>query len=252
MNKPLSKKVALITGASRGIGKAIALRFANMGATIAVNYVRNEEAAKQTASEIKAIGANVEIFQANVGNAKDAATMIEAVLEKFGGVDIFIHSAAMGAFKPVHKLRANQWDISMDINAKAFLFMVQKVLPSMEKAGHGTIIGLSSLGGQQYIPNYGAIGISKAALEATIRYLAVELGPKGIRVNGVSGGLVNTDALKYFPDYEKFEKEVKAKTPAGRIADPDDLAKVVAFLVSPEAEWITGQTLIADGGLSLI
>lgn len=252
MNKPLSQKTALITGASRGIGRAIALRLADLGASIAVNYVRNEEAAQKCADELRAKGVEAEIFQANVGDPKAAAEMIDAVLARFGKIDLFIHNAAMGAFKPVHKLRANQWDISMDINAKAFLFMVQKILPGMEKAGGGNIIALSSLGAQQFIPNYGAIGISKAALQATVRYLAVELGAKGIRVNAVSGGLVNTDALKFFPEYEKFEKEVRERTPAGRIAEADDLAKVVAFLASPDSAWITGQTLIADGGLSLI
>lgn len=252
MNKPLSQKVALVTGASRGIGRAISLRLADMGASIALNYVRNEEAAAATAEEIKAKGVEVETFQANVGDPKAAAGLIAETLARFGKIDLFVHNAAMGAFKPVHKLRANQWDISMDINAKAFLLMVQKVLPSMEKSGGGNIIGLSSLGAQQFIPNYGAIGISKATLESTIRYLAVELGPKKIRVNAVSGGLVNTDALKYFPEYEKFEEEVRQRTPAGRIAEPDDLAKVVAFIASPESDWITGQTIIADGGLSLI
>ena len=122
----------------------------------------------------------------------------------------------------------------------------------MEKNKRGHIITLSSLGSHRYIPNYGAIGPSKAALETLVRYLAVELAPKGIHINCVSGGLVDTDALKSFPEYASLKTEVLKRTPAGRIGSPDDLAKVVAFLTTPDADWICGQTLVADGGLSLV
>lgn len=252
MTHPLQNKVALITGASRGIGRAIALKLAGLGADIVLNYVRNEEAADATAREIRARGVKVTPFQANVGDEKDLTALVEHSQQVMGGVDILIHSAAMGAFKPVHKLRANQWDLSMDINAKALLLLTGKVLPSMEKRGGGIIIGLSSLGSHQFIPNYGAIGISKAALESLVRSLAVELAPKNIRVNAVSGGLVNTDAITFFPEAEQFKNEVASRTPAGRLGEPEDLADVVAFLCLPESRWIVGQTIIADGGLSLI
>lgn len=252
MDTFLKGKTVLITGSSRGIGKAIALRLAAQGARLVVNYARNEEAANQTAEEIRSLGSEVSLFQANVGDRAAAEALVEHAVSVFGGIDILIHNAAMGAFKPVHKLKANQWDLSFDINVKAFLFLVQKALPSMEARGGGDILALSSLGAHRFIPNYGAVGLSKAALENMIRYLAVELAPKKIRVNGVSGGLVDTDALKFFPDYEKFKQEAKERTPAGRIGTADDLARVVEFLVSPAAGWIVGQTLIADGGLSLI
>lgn len=252
MNRPLLNKTALITGASRGIGRAIALELAAAGANILVNYVRDEEAAKKTAADLEGLGVRAALHQANVGDPDAIGPLVESAVSAFGGIDILIHNAAMGAFKPVHKLKANQWDLSLDINAKAFLLLVQKALPSMESRGGGSIIALSSLGARQFIPNYGAIGISKAALESLVRYLAVELCGKKIRVNGVSGGLVETDALKYFPDYTSFRDEAVKRTPAGRIARPEDLARVVKFLVSPESEWIVGQTIIADGGLSLI
>lgn len=251
-NKPLKGKTALITGASRGIGKAIALRLADLGADILVNYVRNEEAAAETVRVLEAKGVKAVPFQANVGDQAAIKALVEYGIKEFGGIDILIHNAAMGAFKPVHKLKANQWDLSFDINAKAFLFLVQSSLPSMEARGGGTVIGLSSLGARRFIPNYGAIGLSKATLETLIKYLAVELASKNIRVNGVSGGLVDTDAVKYFPESDVFKKQAVEKTPAGRIGEPDDLARVVAFLASPESSWILGQTLIADGGLSLI
>lgn len=252
MNKPLNHQVAIVTGASRGIGRAISLRLAEMGANLLVNYVRNEEAARQTVQAIISTGVKAIAFQANVGDPKACEALVEHTSRQFGGVDILIHNAAMGAFKPVHQLKANQWDLSLEINAKAFLTLTQKVVPLMEKKGGGNIIAISSLGAHRFLPFYGAIGISKAALETLVKYLAVELAPKKIRVNCVSGGAVETDALRSYPNFSELKKEIARKTPAGRIGEPDDLARVVAFLVSPESSWICGQTLIADGGLSLV
>ncbi len=252
MENSLKGKVAFITGASRGIGRAIALNLADKGVSIAVNYVQNEDAAKKTVEELKQKGVKAAAFQANVGDIDCHKDLYEKILAEFGTIDILIHNAALGAFKPVHRLKMNHWDLSMDINAKAFLSLSQLAVPIMEQKKDGAIIALSSLGAKQFIPNYGAIGISKAAIESTVRYLGVELMPKGIRVNCVSGGLVDTDALRAFPFFEKFKETVLARTPAGRIGKPDDLAKVVAFLCSPESSWIVGQTIIADGGLSLV
>ncbi|MDP3919661.1 MAG: SDR family oxidoreductase [Candidatus Omnitrophota bacterium] len=251
MPQELKGKIALITGASRGIGRAIALRLAKLGADIAVNYVRNTASANTAEEEISREGGRVGLYQANVGDPKAARQLVDSVINDFGGLDILVHNAAIGAFKPAHKLKLNQWDLSFDVNTKALLILTQSALPSMEKRGGGTIVALSSLGAQQYIPNYGAIGISKAALEALIRYLAAELAPKGIRVNGVSGGLVQTDALQFVQNREQMVAEVVQRTPAGRIGEPDDLARVVEFLVLPSSEWIVGQTLVADGGLSI-
>jgi len=251
MTNPIKEKVALITGASRGIGKATAIELAKQGAHIAVNYVQNDYAAASTAEEILAFGVKAEIFRANVGDLDCLSGLIKDIEAKLGKIDILVHNAALGAFKPLHKLKMNQWDLSLNINTKAFLALVQKVLPGMEEKKEGLILAVSSLGSHHYIPNYGAIGISKAAVENMVRYLAVELMPKGIRVNGVSGGLVDTDALRAFPFFEVFKTEVVKRTPAGRIATPEELARVITFLCSPESSWIVGQTLIADGGLSL-
>lgn len=252
MPKPLQGKTAVITGASRGIGKAIALELAQRGANIVINFVRNEEAAAEAKKEVEALGVKALTFQGNVGDAKNIEALIQTAGQEFGGIDILVHNAALGAFKPVHQLKVNQWDLSFEINTKAFLLLVQKALPWMEKKGEGVVLTLSSLGSHRFIPNYGAIGISKSALETLVKYLAVELASKKIRVNCVSGGLVDTDAIKFFPQYEQFVGEVVKRTPAGRIAKPEEIAQVAAFLCLPESRWIYGQTIVADGGLSLI
>lgn len=252
MNSSSPALVALITGASRGIGKAIALQLADQGYSIALNYLSNQQAAEETAQALRQKKVEVEIFQGNAGEPEACTKLVKDTLARFGRIDTLIHNAALGSFKPTHKTRLNQWDLTMNINARALHVLTQAVLPDMEKRSSGNIIALSSLGAGQYIPNYGAIGVSKAALESLISYLAVELRPKGIRVNAVSGGPIDTDAIKHFPEAEKFKSDCIAKTPAGRIGKPEDLAKVVGFLVSPAAEWIVGQTIIADGGLSLI
>ena len=249
--KRFQHKVVLITGASRGIGRAIAELFSREGADIVLNYLRNEEAAKETEKALTAQGSRVLTLQTNVGNPKEAEALVESAGKKFGKIDVLVHNAALGAFKPVSELRVNQWDLSLDVNAKALLVLSQAAVPWMEKNG-GSILALSSLGSKRFIANYGAIGISKAALETLVRYLAVELAPKKIRVNAVSGGLVDTDAIRFFPEAETFRREVLQRTPGGRIGTPEDLAKVILFLASDEASWIYGQTVTADGGLSLL
>ncbi|MCM8775603.1 MAG: SDR family oxidoreductase [Candidatus Omnitrophica bacterium] len=252
MNPTFKGKTALITGASRGIGRSIAFHLAQRGAQIVINYVRNEETARATQDALSQFGIKTLLYQANVGDPKSVDEMVRAAVSEFGGIDILIHNAALGALKPTYLLKSNQWDLSLEVNTKAFLVLTQKVLPYMEKKGGGSIVAISSLGAQRVIPNYGAIGISKSALETLVKYLGAELAPKGIRVNCVSGGAVDTDALKAFPNYENLKKEIVKRTPAGRMGEPDDLARVVVFLVSPESGWIYGQTIIADGGLSLI
>lgn len=248
--KRFAGKIALITGSSRGIGRSIAETLSREKANIILNYLRHEQAADEVEKLLTRQGSKVLKIRANVGNPKEAQALVEEAGKKFGKIHILIHNAALGAFKPLSQLRVNQWDLSLDVNAKAFLVLTQTALPWMKEGG--SVIALSSLGSRRYIPNYGAIGVSKAALETLVRYLAVELAPKKIRVNAVCGGLVDTDAARLFPDGERFKKEILQRTPAGRIGKPEDLAKVVAFLASEEADWIYGQTVIADGGLSLI
>lgn len=247
----LKGKTALVTGGSRGIGKAIALKLADNGADVIINYLRNDDAANEVKTLIEAKGSQAHIIQADVGRPKAVKAMFDEMREKFGTLDILVHNAALGTFKPVMDLEVFHWNVSLDVNARALLLCSQEAVPLME-GRRGKIISISSLGSHRYIPHYGAIGVSKAALETLTRYLAVELAPKGIRVNGVSAGLIDTEALQLHPHYEKLKQEGVSRTPAGRIGTPDDVARVVLFLASDESSWIYGQTIIADGGLDLI
>lgn len=242
-------KVALICGGSRGIGRAISLALADRGiGTIVINYLQDDLAAAQTMSEVEARGAVCFLERANLAFPQEIDALFERVKLHCEQIDLFIHAAAYGAFKPLADVKPNQWDLSMAINARSFLQCVQRCLPIMRE---GKVIAISSLGSQSAVPNYGAIGASKAALEAVVRQLAMELGPRGILVNGVSGGFVQTESISKFPDYQQMIDRAVAGTPSGRLGTPSDIANVVMLLISPEAAWIQGQVIVADGGFSL-
>jgi enoyl-[acyl-carrier protein] reductase III len=247
--QPLNRRHALITGGTRGIGRAIALRLSEAGySKIIVNYAQDDEAASTTKDQVERIGAECFPIRANLA----FPTGIDELFEQAGRIcpriDAFVHCAALGAFKPLSEVKPNQWDLSMAVNARAFLQCVQKCLTFM---GKGAVVAISSLGGRMTIPDYGAIGPSKAAMEAIVRQLAMELGPQGIRINAVAGGFIETDSMKKNPGYQSTKTAVAAHTPQGRIGEPDDIADVVVFLLSPESRWIQGQVIVADGGFSL-
>lgn len=244
------QKFIFISGGSRGIGRAISLSQAAEGVDLFINYLRDDESANDVKREAEKKGARVTLLPGNVGDPEVIPALFERVAKETNRLDALIHNAALGVFKPVSQLRVKDWDISLDVNAKALLLLTQSALPLMKPAG-GKIIAISSLGAHHFTPNYGAIGISKAALENLVRYLAVELAPLKICVNAVSGGLVDTDSLKMFPNVEAMKKEFLHRTPGGRLGKPEDLADVVAFLLSPRSDWIYGQTLTVDGGYSL-
>lgn len=248
-------KVALITGSGRGIGKSIALRLAAEGADIVINYFRNREPAEETASEIQALGRRAEIIKANVAEQTDLEAMFGVIQTQMGGLDILVNNAASGYNRPVMEQRVKGWDWTMNINARSALFAAQLAVPLMEARGGGTIVNMSSIGSSRVLPEYVVVGVSKAALEALTRYLAVELAPKQIVVNAVSAGPVETDALKHFPQFrevlETRLEEAAAYTPSGRNPTPEDVAGLVAFLCTPDAAMIRGQVIVMDGGFTL-
>jgi enoyl-[acyl-carrier protein] reductase III len=235
----------LVTGGSRGIGKAIALRFAAAGAArVAIGYLRSDRAAEETAGELRALGAEAVLVRGNV-----SAQRIVDEVAALGPLDVLVHNAATGVIRPALETEDKHWDWTLAANARAFLALVRAAAPTMPEGA--SVVALSSLGSTRVLENYALVGASKAALEALVRYLAVELAPRGIRVNAVSAGVVETGALEYFPNREEM-LEMGVRNPVGRIVTPEDVAGCVAFLCSPEAEMIRGQTLVVDGGWSLL
>ena len=247
-------QIALVTGSGRGIGRAIALKLASEGADLAINFFRNRDPAEQTAEEIRQLGRRAEVIRANIGELDELELLFTEVEAALGGLDIFISNAASGFNRPVLEQRPKGWDWTMNINARALLFGAQHAARLMQARGGGSIVALSSPGSFRVLPEYVVVGASKAAIESITRYLAVELAPLGIRVNAVSPGLVETEALKHFEaiqgDLEIVER-TRRKTPAGRLVTPEDVADLVAFLCSPDAEMIRGQTILIDGGFNL-
>jgi enoyl-[acyl-carrier protein] reductase III len=240
-------KSVLVTGGSRGIGKDIALRFAELGAArIALSYLRNDRAAEETAEELRKLGAEPILVRGNLGEPDKAA----ALVEQAGQLDILVSNAATGVIRPLLELEEKHWDWTMNANARALLSLARHAAPSMQPGS--AIVAVSSLGSQRVLENYALVGTSKAALEALVRYLAVELAPRDIRVNAVSAGLVETGALDYFPNRDEMLAWYEQRTPAGRLVGPRDVADAVCFLCTPEAAMIRGHTLVVDGGYSLL
>jgi enoyl-[acyl-carrier protein] reductase III len=248
----LAGKVALVTGGSRGIGRAISLQLAEQGADIVINFFRNRQPAEATKQMIEAMGRRCHIVKANVGDLDKIHLLFQEVREVMGGLDILISNAASGVQIPAMEVEEKHWDWTMNINAKALLFLAQQAVPLMEERGGGSIVAISSLGSRFALKNYTCVGTSKAALESLTRYLGAELASKNIIVNAVSGAAVDTDALKHFPNRDEMLAEHAKRTPAGRMITQEDLADTVSFLVSDKARMIVGQTIIVDGGYSLL
>ena len=236
----------LVTGGTRGIGRAIALRFARDGAQrLVLGYMRNDRAAEETAEAVREAGAEPVLVRGNV-----ASERVVAELASHGPFRVVVHNAATGVIRSALETEDKHWDWTLSANARAFLSLARAVAPEMQAGS--SIVAVSSLGSTRVLENYVLVGTSKAALESLVRYLAVELAPRGIRVNAVSAGVVETGALEHFPNREKMVREGLERTPAGRLVEPEDLAGAVAYLASPAAEMVRGHTLVVDGGFSLL
>ncbi len=243
-------KKALVTGGSRGIGKAITLMLASGGADVAINYEKDENAAAETAALVAGMGRRCITLKADISDHVQIKTLLGELKDQFGSLDILVSNAVSGVLGPAARIGRLGWERAMNTNARSFMLLVQKTVKLFPEKG-GRIVAVSSIGSVRCLPGYAAVGASKAALEALVRYFAKELAPSGINVNAVSGGPVETSALDYFPGKDEIVAEWKGRTPSGRIASPEDIAPVVGFLLSDDASWIQGQTIVADGGLTL-
>ena len=246
----LNGKVALVTGGSRGIGRAISLELARQGAQVIINYARNYKEARATADDIRALGVSCLPLRAHLGEPARVKQMFQRVEKEFGRLDILVNNAASGVQRSALELETKHWDWTLDINTRA-PWLCAKEAAAMMPSG-GRIINITSLGSHLVLSNYLAVGVSKAGLEALTRYLAVELASLGIVVNAVAGGVVDTDALRHFPNREEMIGESLKRTPAGRLVTPEDMARVVTFLCSEGSDMIRGQVIVVDGGISLL
>ena len=253
-NTLFEDKIVLVTGSGRGIGRAIALHFAGLGANLIINFFRNRKPAEKTADEIRAIGRKALVIKADIGTDRGLDFLFDEVKKEFQALDILVNNAASGYNRPALEQNPKGWDWTMNINARSLLFSAQRAVPLMEERGGGHIVSISSPGSLRVLPDYVVVGASKAAIEALTRYLAVELADKNIIVNAVSPGVADTEALHHFDTTQsgKIFQSLIDKTPAGRLVTPQDIARVVAFLCSPSADMIRGQVITVDGGYTLL
>ncbi|MFL5912611.1 MAG: SDR family oxidoreductase [Gaiellaceae bacterium] len=234
----------LVTGGTRGIGLAIAHRLVRDGAgRVVLGYLRNDAAAEAAAAEFGKAGVTVDLVRGNVASESTVAKLAAA-----GPYRVVVHNAATGVVRPALETEDKHWDWTLNANARSLLALARATAPAMEPGS--AIVAISSLGAQRVLDNYILIGTSKAALESVVRYLGVELAPRGIRVNAVSASVVDTEALAFFPNRDEMLATVD-RTPAGRLVEPADVAAAVSFLCSGDASMVCGQTLVVDGGFSL-
>jgi enoyl-[acyl-carrier protein] reductase III len=249
MMQTLAGKVAFVTGGARGIGRAIALKLATTGCDVAINYYNSHAEASALCEQIQGLGRKAIAIQGSVGDPESVKEMFSCFSEQFDHLDILVSNAASGVLKPVMQMNRKHWRWCMETNALALLLLSQEAVPRMPHGGR--ILALSSLGASRAIPDYGFVGASKAALESLVRSLAQELGQKGIRVNTVSAGVVDTDALAYFPNREELLENFSHRNPTGKSLVPDHVADAAYLLCLPEAEMINGHTLVVDGGFAI-
>jgi enoyl-[acyl-carrier protein] reductase III len=249
----LTGRVALVTGSSRGMGRACAVRLAEAGADVIINYVTSRTAAMETAQQILDLGRRVYVIKADVSEEDDVRSMFEYINREIGQLDIVVSNAATGGFRPLLAANQRHFQNTFHTNVLALLYLVQSALPLLERGpGRGKVIALSSHGSNMALPWYGLIGSSKAALESLTRHLTLEVGDRGVNVNVVKAGLVETDSTKRIPNAGDMFDHRKDKTMTGdRMLTVDDVANAVLFLASPLADLIQGETLTVDGGAAV-
>lgn len=244
-------KKALITGSSRGIGKAIALQLAEEGADILLHYRRNEKEAQATSQEIKKKGRKVWCYAADLSTADGVESFISAIKKDHETLDIFIANAASTAFKPLADLEAHHIEKTLRLVVSSFILAVSRLIPLLQmREAH--IVAISGIDTIKTFPGHGLLAAGKSALETLVKYFAVELAPLQIHVNTVNPGFVDTDSTRFYlgESFGEITKMINQLSPQKGVGSPVDVANIVSFLCSKEADWITGQTIYADGGIS--
>ena len=253
----LAGRAAFVTGGSRGIGRAIALRLAGDGAGCAVTYRRGEAQAREVVAEIEAMGRRAVAVQVDLGEPAQVGPAVERAAEALGSIDILLANAAATAFRPMVEQKPHNVDRTFAISVDSFIAAVQAAAPRM-RGGAGRVVAISGIDAPQAMVGHGLLGAAKAALESLVRALALELGPQGITVNGVSPGFVETDSSRLYVErglgqpYDAAVKRLVAATPVRRLGAVEDVAALVAYLVSDAAGFLTGQTIVLDGGLTIV
>jgi len=245
----LHGQVALVTGSSRGIGRACALRLAQAGADVVINYLSSRAAAEDAAAEIAALGRRVAVVKADISEADDIAALAEYVESFFGRLDVLVSNAATGGFRPLLAMTSRQFHAAFSTNVEALLHLLRVFFPLLKRSRRGKVIALSSHGSRYALPMYGLVGMTKAALESLVRQAAFELGPHNVNVNALLSGLVDTDAVREIPGRELlFEKRRERALTGDRQLDVEDIADATLFLASAQSDLIQGQTLVVDAG----
>lgn len=250
---PLSGRTILVTGASRGIGRATAVHLACQGADVVVHYNKMAELAEETASQVRETGQRALVMQADLESAEAIEGLFAAIRETVGHLDALVANAAATAFKRVTDLKSHHLERTFGLVVHALVRMVQLALPLME-GRDGRIVTVSGHGTPFTLPNYAALGTAKGAVETFTRYVAAECAPMGVTANCVSPGVIDTDSARFYmgEGYDRFKSRVSRATPMGRMGSPEDVAAVIGFLVSPASRFVTGQVITVDGGLSLV
>ncbi len=249
----LDGKVALVTGASRGIGRACALKFAQAGADVIINYVTSKAAAMEVAREVVGMGRRAYVIKADVGEEDDVESMMDFVAQNIGRLDIVVSNAATGGFRPLLAANARHFQTTMSTNVLSLVYLVRAALPLLQKSeGRAKVVAISSHGSHMALPMYGLIGGSKAALESIARHLTLEVGDRGVNVNVVKAGLVETDSTRKIPFADRmFAGRTEKSMMGDRVLEADDVANVVLFLSSPLSDLVQGETLTVDGGAAI-
>jgi 7-alpha-hydroxysteroid dehydrogenase len=251
----MTGKTLFVSGGTRGIGKALVYAFAEKGCNVAFTYASSEDTANEIIADVEAkFGVKVRAYLLNILEPDTYKDVYKLFDEDFDRLDYFISNAiisgraVVGGFGPFMRLKPKGLNNIYTATVDAFVVGAQEAAKRMELVGGGSIISMSSTGNLVYTPNYAGHGTNKAAVEAMVRYAAAELGEKNIRVNAVSGGPIDTDALKAFPNYEEVKAEVVRRSPLSRMGEPEDLTGACLFLCSSASSWLTGQTIVIDGG----